>query len=50
MQMDVQPDANAVFHPVIQNRRPAGPRARRKENPLVLTKDRIPDMSKPINI
>jgi hypothetical protein len=34
MQMDVQLDANAVLHPVIQNRRPAGPRDRRKKNLL----------------
>jgi hypothetical protein len=50
MQMDVQPDANAVLHPVIQNRRPAGPRARRKEISLVSAEDRILDMSNRMNI
>jgi hypothetical protein len=39
MQMDVQPHAKAVLHPVIQNRRPAGLRARGKEKPPVSTED-----------
>jgi hypothetical protein len=49
MQMDVQPDANAVLHPVIQNRRPAGPRDRRKEKSPVTAEDRITEISNPMN-
>jgi hypothetical protein len=47
MQMKVQPDANVVLHPVIQNRRPAGLRARKKE--IVTAEVRIPDMSNRMN-
>jgi hypothetical protein len=43
MQMDVQLYANAVLHPVIQNSRPAGPRARNDnmENKNILLEPRI---------
>jgi hypothetical protein len=39
-----------ILHPVIQNRRPAGPRDRIKGKSPVSAEDRIPDKSNRMNI